>query len=140
MSIGTVDLLSAINQPVNAEELARAMGIIDGPYCMFKNITAGTSVLLLERLLDGVIFRTNNSGALATYAYRFVAGEDGGMIMAIFASSDIIRNCGNNPTPDPINIGSRVIIFEKKFRGSQTITAQICDRDNYRRLVQSLVS
>ena len=128
---------NAINEVVDADELAQAMGIIDGPYGMFKNITAGTSVLLLERLLDGVIFRTNNSGALATYTYRFVAGEDGEMIMAILASSDILKICGNKSTPDPISLGERVVVFEKKFKGSQTITAQICDRINYRSLVQS---
>lgn len=140
MSILTIDLKAVINCEVDADELARAMEIESGPYGMFCNITAGTSVLLLERLLDGVIFRTGNSGSLATYAYRFLGGENGEMIMAIFASSDILRTSGKNPTPDPINIGERVIIFQKKFRGNQKVTAQICDRENYRRLVQELVS
>lgn len=135
----TINMTRIVNQCVDADEIANAMGIIDGPYGMFKNITPGTSVMLLERLLDGVIFRTSNSGALATYAYRFMAGEDGEMLMAIFASSDILRICGNSPTPDPINIGDRVVCFQKKFKHTP-ITAQICDRDNYRRLVQSLVS
>ena len=135
-----MSLNTSVNEMWDADTLAEKMGISEGPYCMFKNITAGTSILLLERLLDGVIFRTSNSRSLATYAYRFLAGENGEMLMVIFASQEIIRTYGNSPTPDPIGIGNRVVIFEKKFKGNQIITAQICDRDQYRSLVQSLVN
>ena len=71
---------------------------------MFKNITRGTSTLLAEQLLGGVMYQTESSSALATYAYRFVTAEDGQMLMVVFSNPDTVR-IGRGKTSDPIKIG-----------------------------------
>lgn len=131
----TIDLCTAINQDFNADDLAIAMGISKGPYMMFKNITRGTSTMLAEQLLGGVMYQTESSAALATYSYRFIAGEEGQILMAVFSNPDITR-VGRGQTPDPIKLGNRVVVFVKSFYG--VITARIHDMGSYREFLYSL--
>ena len=115
MTVITLDLENIVNQPIDSGSFSKAMGISEGPWDVQEHYP-WYKYALAEQLLGGVMYQTESSSALATYAYRFVTAEDGQMLMVVFNNPDTVR-IGRGKTSDPIKLGSRVVVFEKSFPG-----------------------
>lgn len=133
------DFSNTVNSEVdNPYSLAMAMNIAP-VFTVFSRITAPINVPYMETFLGAVIYGLDQS-IISAYEYRFLKAEDDRAIMVIWSSKEELRFAHNGRTSDPINLGQRIVVFEKSFNRnkSTSIHCYILDRAAYRSYLSSL--
>lgn len=133
------DFRDIVNSEVdNPHNLAVAMNITP-VFTVFSRITAPINVPYMETFLGAVIYGLDQS-IISAYEYRFLKAEDDRAIMVIWPSKEELKFSYNGQTSDPINLGQRIVVFEKSFNRnkSTSIHSYILDRAAYRSYLSSL--